>query len=462
MGDSAALRRERARVRSVAALVAAVAAVAAIAELGRLHPDEVFQVLEPANVRAFGYGILAWEWEVGLRNWAVPGLFAGLLKLGDLLGVRDPLARRIWLEVPLVALHVAMLLAVYRITARKLPAHARAWALWSIPLVGLFGPVIHFAGRTLSESYSTALLVLALERLDATDERGGLEAASGGALLGLAVVTRYGTAVVVLAALAWLALNRSRRTLLLCASGGLAIAFALGVLDWATWGAPFHSFARYVEFNVTSGQAATQFGAEPWWFYVPHLGWLALCVWPGFAFFLTRRSEGGRLFELSALVYLAAITLTPHKEVRFCYPSLVLLLVAATPRWLALLGRMSRERARLAAVASILVGPALLLFETPFQPERGAQFRMVVTASRSATGLVLVNEGVWGSPGYFYLGKNIPWFVCDVPEDERFVQAMATPTFNRAVTWDDRALGQLRQAGFDVLETYGRAKLLGR
>jgi N-dimethylarginine dimethylaminohydrolase len=86
----------------------------------------------------------------------------------------------------------------------------------------------------------------------------------------------------------------------------------------------------------------------------------------------------------------------------------------------------------------------------------------VVAASRSATGLVLVNEGVWGSPGYFYLGKNIPWFVCDVPEDERFVHAMTTTTFNRAVTWDDRALAELRQAGFEVLETDGRAKLLGR
>lgn len=448
--------------RSVAALVALVPAVVAVAELGRLHPDEVFQVLEPANLRAFGYGIVAWEWEVGLRNWAVPGLFAGLLKLGDLLGVRDPLARRIWLELPLAALHFAMLLAVHRITARKLPARARAWALWSIPLVGLFGPVVHFAGRTLSESYSTALVVLALERLESTDERGGLAAASGGALLGLAVVARYGTAVVVLAALAWLALNRSPRTLVVSAASGLAVALALGALDWATWGAPFHSFARYVEFNVVSGQAATQFGTEPWWFYLPQLGWLALCIWPALAFARSRRSEGSRLLEFSALAYLVAISLTPHKEVRFCYPSLVLLLVAATPHWLALLARIQRVRAQQAVVASVLAGPALLLFETPFQPERGAQFRMVVTASRSATGLVLVNEGVWGSPGYFYLGKNIPWFACDVPADERFIQAMATPTFNRAVTWDDRALAELRQAGFAVLKTDGRAKLLGR
>jgi len=31
-------------------------------------PDEVFQFLEPANVQAFGYGTLAWEWDAGLRR----------------------------------------------------------------------------------------------------------------------------------------------------------------------------------------------------------------------------------------------------------------------------------------------------------------------------------------------------------------------------------------------------------
>ena len=43
------------------------AALEAVLQLGRLHPDEVFQFLEPANVQAFGYGTLAWEWDAGLR-----------------------------------------------------------------------------------------------------------------------------------------------------------------------------------------------------------------------------------------------------------------------------------------------------------------------------------------------------------------------------------------------------------
>ena len=445
--------------RWIAALVALVPAIVAVAQLGRLHPDEVFQTLEPANFRAFGYGILAWEWQVGLRNWAVPGLFAWLLKLGSSLGIDDPLARRALLEVPQYALQVAMLLAVHRLTARRVSSPL---ALASMVLVGLYGPLIHFAGRTMGESFSAAFLVLALERLDAARSRPWHVAALGGSLLGCAVVTRYGSAVVVVAALVWLLATRAWKPLLFTVLGGLVVALALGGLDWATWDAPFHSLRKYVEFNLTSGQAAAQFGTEPALFYLPHLGWLVLWAWPGLLLGLVRRAEGTSLFAFCGLAYVAAITLTPHKEARFLYPGLVLWLVAATPPWLALLSRLAPRRRGLLLGASVAACLAILFFPSPFRPERPEQFRLVVKAAREATGLVIVNEGVWGAPGFFYLGKNIPWFPCDFAEDGRFQQAMATPTFNRAVIWDDRALEQLQQAGFQVLATDGPGKLLGR
>ena len=389
----------------------------------------------------------------------MPGLFAWLLKVGATLGINDPLARRAWLEVPQFALHLAMLLAVYRLTARRVSSPL---ALASMVLVGLYGPVIHFAGRTMGESFSAALLVVALERLDASATRPWHVAAWGGALLGLAVVTRYGSAVVVLGALAWLVATRAWKPLLFTILGGVLVALALGGLDWVSWGAPFHSLRKYIEFNLTSGQGAAQFGSEPTWFYLPLLGWLALWAWPGLVLGLTRRADGASLFAFCGLAYVAALSLTPHKEARFLYPGLVLLLVAAAPPWLAGLSRVGPKKATLLFATSLVAGLAILFFPSPFRPERPEQFRLVVRAAREATGLVIVNEGVWGAPGFFYLGKNIPWFPCDFAEDERFVQAMATPTFNRAVIWDDRALLQLQQAGFTLLQTDGRAKLLAR
>mgnify|MGYP002717992115 CR=1 FL=1 len=84
-------------------------ALIAVAQLGRIHPDEVYQLLEPAWFRAHGYGVLAWEWRVGLRNWAMPGVAAWLLRLADVLGLTHPVAYRALLAVPQVALHGWML-----------------------------------------------------------------------------------------------------------------------------------------------------------------------------------------------------------------------------------------------------------------------------------------------------------------------------------------------------------------
>src|SRR5438874_466098 len=75
-------------------LMAVAPGALAVLQLGRLHPDEVYQYLEPAYFRVHGYGVAAWEWNVGLRNWAYPLLLAALLRLCTWLGIDHPLAYR--------------------------------------------------------------------------------------------------------------------------------------------------------------------------------------------------------------------------------------------------------------------------------------------------------------------------------------------------------------------------------
>jgi hypothetical protein len=48
-----------------------------------LHPDEIFQSLEPAW-RMLGHdGIIPWEWRYGMRGWLLPTAMAGPVALGD-------------------------------------------------------------------------------------------------------------------------------------------------------------------------------------------------------------------------------------------------------------------------------------------------------------------------------------------------------------------------------------------
>jgi hypothetical protein len=442
------------------AVVAAVPAIIAVAQLGRIHPDEVYQTLEPAYSRAFGYGIVAWEWQAGLRNWAVPLFFSVLLRLTAALGVRDPLAFRGVLEVPQVLLHAAMLAAAFRLAARRVGGRL---ALWAVPAVGLYGPVLTFAGRTMGESFSAAFLVMGVELLDRPAARPRVFAL-GGALLGCAVVTRYGSAVVVVAALAWLAFARRFHALAWASAGGAAVALALGALDWATWGQPFHSLRAYLDFNLFSKKAADQFGREPSGFYNEVLARaLPLWVWPGLFWAAWRQRPRVSLPLACATAYLAAIVLTAHKEHRFVYPALVLLVVAAAPGALEALGALRRPDLK-AALCALLVPLSFASYWVAPQLEvqRPDQFRAVVRAGREATGLLIVNEGIWGAPGFFYLGKNIPWTTCDFAHDGMFRAAMADPRFNRVVSYDGRALAELKQAGFREVETIGLATVLAR
>jgi phosphatidylinositol glycan class B len=426
----------RARGPLLAALVlGALPAVLAVAQLGRLHPDEVYQSLEPAFFRVHGYGVLAWEWHQGLRNWAVPLALAGLFRASGWLGVVDPWTLRGLVGIPLALLHALALLAAFRLGRRE--SHLAGWA--ALLGLGLLPMAWAYAGRTLSEPLS--------------------------AELGLSVVARYGSVPVVLGALAWLAACRRWRALLWTLAGGAVVAALLAALDAWSWGSPFHSLIAWTRFNVLSDGAVRAFGAEPPRFYgALLLGLVPAWVWPMLGYGLLRPAPGRPRVGLPlamALAALGALLSTAHKEERFLYPLVVLLVLAAAPA----LGRLLETLPRLAGLAlGVLALASSLSSQSTTIDARGDEFRALVRSARGqeVSGLLLVNEGVWGSGGFFYLGKRIPWLTSDWPADASFRAAMADVRFNRAITFEGRALDALGAAGFRVQGTVGRETLLER
>src|SRR5262249_16163267 len=177
-----------------------------------------------------------------------------------------------------------------------------------------------FAGRTLGESLSVALLLVAAEALS-REERMQNAGLLGGAALGLAFVMRYGSLPAIAAALAWVAARR-RWTLLGWGAVGLGgVLLALGALDWATWGIPWHSVRAWFTFNVGSAGAAQTFGAEPPGYYWPFL-WkqTPIWVWPalvlGVAWLRPRLGGSGAVGG----GVLAALPSAAHKEGRLLDP----------------------------------------------------------------------------------------------------------------------------------------------
>jgi GPI mannosyltransferase 3 len=391
-----------------------------------------------------------------------------LFKLAALVHADSFWGRRIAVAVPQFFLHAAMLASIFRYAARRVDARKALWCLW---LVALYAPVLWYGCRTLSESFSTAFLVWGFERLDDTTAS-RRQFLLGGFLLGCAVVTRFPAAALVLGGMLWLLAQRRFAAFFSATLSGLAVALALGFLDKLTWGDWFHAFIHYFKFNVLSGEAAVRFGALPGYFY-----FLRLYLLPPAAFgllFLTFR-PGGRWreslsFLVPAMFYFAVISFTSHKEARFLYSALVLFSVAGIVPFVEWAGSAAKTWKKSLAFLVTLSSVSFYLFDCPYAPERPEQFQLSAKAGPEATGFFLMNEGLWGSGGYFYLGKNIPFCTCDFPQDPCFQTVAQNPVFNRGVLYLNRdeeprntnSTNAFLSAGFQIIEKRGQAILFGR
>jgi GPI mannosyltransferase 3 len=294
-------------------------------EPSAVWPDEIFQTSEPAHRLVFGSGLVAWEFQLGVRSWLLPGIIAGLMELSRIIGNGPDY------YLPVIAVGFAALAA----------APVVCCFLWCRPLFGVTGALlagfavaiaaepVYFGARTLSETIAGHLLVVAVWAL----EPGYLVICRrrlfvGGALLGLVLATRVQLAPASAVVMLWTSWRADRGRLAATLAGVAAILAAVGVLDTLTLGYPFASVWRYVLYNVLYGVSST-FGVEPWQYYL--LGELGVWGGAGATMLLLTAIGAWRLplLLVVAIVVLATHSGIAHKEYRFIYPAIVPLTVLA-------------------------------------------------------------------------------------------------------------------------------------
>jgi hypothetical protein len=294
-------------------------------EPSAVWPDEIFQTTEPAHRLVYGSGLVAWEFQLSVRSWLLPGVIAGLMELSRLAGDGPDY------YLPLIAVTFAVLAA----------APIVCCFLWCRPLFGLPGALlagtvvavapelVYFGARTLSEVVAGHLLVVALYVLEP-----GYRVISrrrlvvGGAMLGLVFVTRVQLAPSLVIVALWTNWPVDRRRLVATLAGAATILIAAGLLDVLTLGYPLASLWRYVLYNVYYGVSST-ISVEPWNYYVlGELGvWGSAC-----ATLLLLALLGARrmpLLLVVAVIILATHSAIAHKEYRFIYPAISLVAVLA-------------------------------------------------------------------------------------------------------------------------------------
>jgi GPI mannosyltransferase 3 len=322
---------------------------------GIYWPDEIHQSLEPAHRLVFGYGLVAWEFAAGARNWAFPGFVAGLMRTSAMLGGDSPQAYLLVIRLVFVVMSLATALGIYRL--------ARAWrasedaaaagaATWALAT-----PSIYFAHRAMSENAATLAAVWAVVFLLAP----GASRRSiwwGASLLGLSVLFRIQMGVLVVGVLGVLAARRNWRGLLesLAVLGVWAVAYgALDALAWsdapgALYGGWFHSARLYLQFNLVEGRSA-QWGTSPPGYYAEFVFRSMPIVAACLALGLIIGLRYAPALSVLALLFFAAHSAVAHKEFRFILPMLPLA-IAATVTSVDALPRA----ARLAGVGLLLAG----------------------------------------------------------------------------------------------------------
>jgi phosphatidylinositol glycan class B len=288
------------------------------AEHGINHPDEIFQTLEPAHRFVYGFGIQSWEFRDGARSCFLPGVLALLWKCLAALGLSDPLTVVPLLRMPFVALAVYGVYLAWRVGTRL--AGERAGDLAA--LLAAFAPLsLLLDFRTTTEAASAPVVLLALLALI----EGRIVGA--GAWFALLVFLRPTNVILALTALACLLLARKFRDSGRLAMGALPVTLAGGLLDWITWGSPFHHLIEYVRFNWAESGAAS-FGVEGPWEYgrilLANAPLITLLLVPA-TVGLVRKSREAMAPLVVAWLYLIFHSAIGHKEPRFLLPVLPLL-----------------------------------------------------------------------------------------------------------------------------------------
>src|SRR2546426_5692132 len=288
---------------------------------GIYWPDEIFQSLEPAHRLVFGYGLVAWEFIDGARNWVFPGFVAVLFRVATLIGPDDPHVYLGLTRLVFSVIGVATAFGSYRL-ARAYGAAAQP-AACGAAIVALAGPMIYFAPRALSETASALPVVWGFS-FALWPGASRWQRALGASLLGLAVLLRLQNAILC-AGLMAIFIGRQRFRFAIEAGLVLGVwAFLYGLLDLITWGGWFHSVFAYVGVNLSAewyqwwstnpvGIESPDYFVRVIWGAMPATALLTAAL----SLAALRRAPGLLIVALAFFVIHSAFW---HKELRFIVP----------------------------------------------------------------------------------------------------------------------------------------------
>jgi phosphatidylinositol glycan class B len=376
-----------------------------------IHPDEVFQYEEPAHKLAFGYGVITWEWREGIRSWVLPSLLAVVMKLVSYLACGS----LTYIVAIRFLCSIGSLSAIWFAFAwTRTRANDRA-ALLAAGIVATWCQMVTYASHPLSEVIAANFLLPGLYLLVWCTKRRALPLI-GGVMLGIAVGFRFQLVPVVVTCLLVMLYKRGKRVAGLALLGILLSLFVFDMVDLLSLGTFAQSEWKYLAVNLIQG-ASRRYGVSPWWWYVQTL-------FRNFTILLVPIVIGAcadGILSLLCLVTIGAFSVIAHKEERFLYPVIPLLLVMAAIGIERAVSYFERSRQQSVSLLSFLMyslgfviacSIALQAASDPWPDSKGATGAMDSLAIRRDVCGVGLREVPWYSTGgYTHLHRDIPLII---------------------------------------------------
>ena len=374
-------------------------------------PDEIFQTLEPAHRLVFGYGVISWEWRLGIRSWVFPTFLAGVMRATAWMGT----ASSGYVLGTAIVLSLISLITIWFGYAWAKRASGNSAAIIAALACSFYFGFVYFAPKALYEVFAAHVLLPGLylgvygEKLG---ERKRLFLA--GFLCALAACLRIQLLPALLFAMVYFCYPRWRVRIPAVVAGAAVPVLLFGAVDWITWSYPWQSFVLYYKENVVSGPGKELTLVQPWYWYA-----LVLLVLIGPAVLLlfhgARRSPFLAIF---CAIVVVSHSVIPHKEIRFIYPILAPAITLAAMGIVDLLdeikaGMRFLENPRWVvaiSVAFLFVSSALLAAHCAdwYKTRWGDGAFDRLSREPAVCGVGIYRAIWWQSGGYTHLHRDVP------------------------------------------------------
>jgi len=380
------------------------------------HPDEVFQYLEQAHRIIFGYGYVPWEYRFGTRSWIMPGFISLWLLLCKFLNldyssIYIPLVKAVF-----SLLSISLIFSAYTI-GRNL-ASERAGRLAAF-FTCFWYELIYFSHKPLPDVVSAYFLVAALAF--AFMKAGHNRPVLSGFLLALCITIRLQNLPAVALILLFVLLVWEKRDLVRLGSTFVVTIVFAGYVDFLTWGTFFISYYYNYLFNKVYG-VSSLFGVKSFSWYFQALIVTSAGILPTFLLLSPIKFRLVWLLFSCALIVLISHSIIPHKEYRFIFSTIPILLAVSAIIVSELALRISVTKQNtfytVALLGFICISCGGLFTKLPYQSRVYPKYLYEVQDHLRASSLLAQEANLYAildtsqpwyaTGGYYYLHRDVP------------------------------------------------------